>query len=567
MANEVVMPKLGLTMSEGTVEKWYKTEGDRIEKGELLLAVATDKLTNDVEADVAGTLLKILVPEGGTAACKAPIAYIGEPGEQIGGAAPAAPAATPAAPAAGKAPSGKVGIAVIGGGPGGYVAAIRAAQLGADVTLIEMDKMGGTCLNRGCIPTKALLRSAELAEEARKGGDIGVECGEIKVNWPKVQARREAVSAQLSGGVSGLMKLNKVRVIAGEAAFSGPKTLTVKTKKGEETLSPDKIIIAAGSVPATIPIPGLKENPACIDSTAALTLDKIPESMVIIGGGVIGLEMATAYNAFGTKCTVVELLPRLLPGMDAELTELVKKQMAQKGVEFYMEAQVTAVEKGGKNAVVTVQYKGEAQKLEAEKVLVAVGRRANTTSLNLAAAGIANDRGVITVNDRMETSVPGVYAIGDCVGRTMLSHVAMVMGEVAATNATGGDAAFDERTSPSCAYVNPEFAGVGLTEEQAKAANIDYKVGRFPLSANGKSLIVGCTDGMIKVLTDRKYNEIIGVHMVGPRATDMIHEAALAIRLECTAEEFVSTIHCHPTISEAMREAVLAVDKKAIHSK
>lgn len=565
MANEVVMPKLGLTMTEGTVEKWYKTEGDKVQKGELLLSVATDKLTNDVEADENGTLLKILVPEGGTVACKASIAYIGEAGETIGGAAPEAAKSVPAPAAA--APSGTVSIVVIGGGPGGYVAAIKAAQQGAEVTLIEKDKLGGTCLNRGCIPTKALLRSAEVADEARKGGEYGVECSDVTIKWDVVQARREAVSSQLSGGVSGLMKLNKVKVIQGEAIFTGPKTISVKTGRGEEILSPDRVIVAAGSVPATIPVPGMKENPNVIDSTGALCMDEIPESMIIIGGGVIGLELATAYAAFGTKCTVVELLPTLLPGMDAELTEMVKRQMEQKGVKFYMEAQAAAVEDGPKGAVVSVKYNGDVLKLEGEKVLVAVGRRSDAAALDLDAAGIKNNWGVISVNDRMETNVSGVYAVGDCVGKTMLSHVAMVMGEVAAVNAAGGDAVFDEKTSPSCAYVSPEFAGVGLTEEAAKAAGIDYKVGRFPLSANGKSLIVGGTDGMIKVLADKKYNEIIGVHMVGPRATDMIHEAALAIRLECTTEEFVSTIHCHPTVSEAMREAMLAVDHKAIHTK
>jgi dihydrolipoamide dehydrogenase len=387
----------------------------------------------------------------------------------------------------------------------------------------------------------------------------------VTIRWDVVQARRAGVSAQLSGGVAGLMKKNKVRVLSGEAVFTGPKTVSVKTAKGEETLSPDRIIVAAGSVPATIPVPGLKENPNVIDSTGALCLDRIPESMIIIGGGVIGLELATAYTAFGTKCTVVELLPTLLPGMDAELTGMVKRQMEQKGVKFYMEAQASAVEEGPKGAVVSVRQNGEILKLEGEKVLVAVGRKSDAAALNLDAAGIKNSWGVIEVNDRMETNVSGVYAVGDCVGRTMLSHVAMVMGEVAAVNAAGGDMVFDEKTSPSCAYVSPEFAGVGLTEEAARAAGIDYKVGRFPLAANGKSLIVGGTDGMIKVLADKKYNEIIGVHMVGPRATDMIHEAALAIRLECTTEEFVSTIHCHPTVSEAMREAMLAVDKKAIH--
>jgi len=559
------MPKLGLTMTEGTIEKWYKKEGEEVKKGDLLLSVVTDKLTNDVEADCSGVLLKIEAEEGSSAPCKGVIAWIGQAGEPVPGAAPApaAPAPAPAAPKSG------AGVVVIGGGPGGYVAAIKAARLGAGVTLIEKDRMGGTCLNRGCIPTKALLHAAEVKEEAETGGEIGIKVGGIDVDWAQVIARKDAVSAQLSNGVSGLMRLHKVKVVRGEACFTGPGTLSVAADGTAETMTPDRIIIATGAVPAIPPIPGVRDNPACIDSTALLSLEKLPASLVIIGGGVIGMEFAAAFARFGTKCTIVEMLPTLLPMMDGELTLLAKKQLEAKGVEFHMETQVVSVDPSPAGGVVNARTRdGGMLHIEAEKILVAVGRRANTASLHLEAAGIDNDRGRILVNDRMETNVQGVYAIGDCVfGRVQLAHTASAMGEVAAVNAMGGNAAYDERTNPSCVYVIPEYASVGYTEEKAKAAGLDYKVGRFPLSANGKSLIMGCTDGVIKVLADRKYNEILGVHIVGPRASDLIAEAALALKLECTTEELVSTIHGHPTISEALREAVLAVDGQAVHSK
>ena len=459
-------------------------------------------------------------------------------------------------------------VLVIGGGPGGYVAAIRAAQLGAGVTLIEKNKLGGTCLNVGCIPTKAILHSAELYEAIQKGARIGISAEGVSVDWPQVIAHKDAVSAQLSTGVSGLMKRNKIRVIEGEARFTAPKALKI-TKKDDsaEHLSADKIIIASGSAPALPPIPGVRENPNCIDSTGALSLPAVPKSMVVIGGGVIGIELASAYSRFGTKVTVVEMLPRLLPMMDGELTMTVQKQLAASGVEFCLEAQALAVEPSPVGARVRVRTGGRALYFEAEKVLVAVGRRADTAALNLEAAGIANDRGRITVNDRMETNVPGVYAVGDCVGRVMLAHTASAMGEVAAENALGKSAVYEQKTNPSCVYVSPEFAGVGLTEEQAQAAGIDYRVGKFPLAANGKSVIEGCADGVVKVLADKKYGEILGVHILGPRATDLIAEAALALRLEATVDELIGTIHAHPTVAEAVREAALAVGKRAIHSK
>lgn len=557
MAKEVVMPKLGLTMTEGTVEAWLKNEGDEVKEGEKLFSVSTDKLTNDIEATVSGKLLKILVPAGETVACLTPVAVIGAEGESYA----AAPAKT-AAPAKAEEKSAEGGgVLVIGGGPGGYVAAIRAAQLGAKVTLAERAEIGGTCLNRGCMPTKALLHSSEVYELATNSVDIGIIGRDVAVDWPRVQATRQSVSDKLTGGVRALMRANKVTVVEGEAKFTGPKTVKV----GDKTLNPDKIIIAVGSKPVMPPIPGLKECPACIDSTACLKLDHIPESLVVIGGGVIGVELGSVYRRFGSKVSVLELQDRILPQMDGELAELAAAQLVAEGMDLRTGAKVTRVDTTTNGAAVHAEIGGKDTVFEAEKVLVCVGRSPNLEGLGLDKAGIAVEGGFIKVDKRLETSVPGVFAVGDCSGRLMLAHAAMAMGEAAAENAMGGEAGFNEDKSPACAYVGPEIAGVGYTEERAKELGIEYIVGRFPTSANGRSLVSGCTGGLIKVLAGPKFGEILGVHILAPSATELIEEAALAIRLEATLDELTDTIHCHPTVAEALREAALAAQKRAIH--
>ena len=560
MGKVVVMPKLGLTMTEGTIDAWKKNEGDAVKEGEVLFSVSTDKLTNDIEAPASGTLLKIAVKAGDTAPVLAPIGFIGEPGEKIDlpdAAAPAAAAATPAAPAAAEGGS----VLVIGGGPGGYVAAIRSAQLGGKVTLIEKAEVGGTCLNRGCMPTKAMLHTSEIYEEATHSADIGIVGEKVSVDWPKVQAFRASVVEKLTSGVKALVKMNKITLVEGEAKFTGPKTVKV----GEKELTADKIIIAAGSYPIIPGIPGLKDSKAVIDSTACLSLDHIPESLLVIGGGVIGLELGSVYLRYGAKVTVVEMLPKLLPLMDGELTGMLQAKLAGQGMEILTGSQVLSVEDTGKGAKVKVKCPDGEKTIEAEKVLVSVGRGPLTQGLDLAKAGIKEEKGFIQTNAKMETNVPGVYAIGDCTGKLMLAHAAMAMGETAAENALGGDKSFDPDKSPSCAYVGPEFAGVGYTEERAKELGIDYKVGKFPTSGNGRSLVARETDGMVKILSGTKYGELLGVHILAPSATELIEEAALAINLECTLEEFTNTIHCHPTVAEAVRECALAVDKKAIH--
>ena len=461
-------------------------------------------------------------------------------------------------------------ILVVGGGPGGYVAALRAAQLGASVTVIERDRLGGTCLNVGCIPTKCLLHSGELLWDLRtQGAEIGVKVTGAEVNFPQVMAHKNAVSKKLTSGVAALLKGAGVVRMEGTARFIAPGTLEVTKPDGSaESLTADAVILAAGSVNAVPPIPGLTENPACIDSTGALALEKLPESMVVIGGGVIGLELACAYAAFGTKVTVVEALDHILPMLDGEVTRLAMQQLRRLGIDLRLQCPVQAVEESPVGARVVCRDKSGAEAaFEAEKVLVAVGRKANTAALDLDVGGIAHDRGRIIVNDRMETNIPGVWAIGDCVmGRAQLAHTASAMGEVAAENICGLDAVYDETTNPTCVYLLPEAAAVGLTEEAARERGLEFKTGKFPLAANGKSLILNGGKGLVKIVSAPD-GRVLGMHILGPRASDLIAEGALALKMGASVEDLITTIHSHPTVSEAVREAALNVEKRALHAR
>ena len=460
-------------------------------------------------------------------------------------------------------------ILVVGGGPGGYVAAIRAAQLGADVTVIERDRIGGTCLNVGCIPTKCLLQSAELACQLREQGpQIGITAPEIQVDFPRVMAHKDEISKMLGSGVAGLLQRNGVKRISGTASFTAPGTLQVTAPDGSvQAVTADRIILAVGSVNAEPPIPGLRETPACIDSTGALSLSALPKTLAVIGGGVIGLELACAYAGLGTRVTVVEMQPEVLPMMDSELTRIGLRHLKRMGITLHLETAVRAVESTAGGALVRCEGKdGGEIRVEAEKVLVAVGRRPNTALLNLEAGGILADRGRILTDDSMQTNVPGVYAVGDCVfGRAQLAHTASAMGETAAENALGGSARYDERTNPTCVYIWPEFAGVGPTEQQATRQGLSFRVGKFPLLANGKSLILNGGEGMVKLLSDPDSGRVLALHIIGPRASDLIAEGALAIRTGATVEDLISTIHSHPTVTEAIREAALSTEGRAIH--
>lgn len=454
-------------------------------------------------------------------------------------------------------------IVIIGGGPGGYVAAIRAAQLGSEVHLIEVDKLGGTCLNVGCIPTKALLHTAELYQEVLKGKKIGLDTDGVRVNWPVLLKHKEKVVNRLVQGTHGLLKANKVTVHKGYAMFEDRNTVRIEagaTKK----ISADKIILGTGSVPVQLRFPGA-DLPGVIDSTKALSLSEIPSSLIIIGGGVIGTEFAALYSSLGTKVTVVEMLPEILPPVEKQIVQIIKKELAGQGVTFLTETKMTEVEEKKEGLAVKVLGPQEEKELRGQYVLIAVGRKPNTAKLNLEKIGIKTNKGAVVVNDHFETSVPGIYAIGDCNGLNMLAHAASAQGIAAVEHSLGYNASYNKKLIPYSIYTNPEIAGVGLTEEQAQMQGIAYEVGVFPLAANGKSVIEGCITGLVKIITNKKYNEILGVHIIGPRATDLIGEATLAITLEATVEEVIAAVHAHPTISEALKEAAQAVTGMSIH--
>lgn len=458
-------------------------------------------------------------------------------------------------------------IVVLGGGPGGYVAAIRAAQLGADVTLIEKNKVGGTCLNVGCVPTKAILHAGELYQHIlHQTKGYGIHVDGVSFDWDKVLSKKKSIVKRLVLGVTGLLKKNKVTVINGMGKLGDDKTVVVETENGEtETVPYDKLILATGSRPAVLPVPGVQGNDDCIDSTGALALETLPKTMVIVGGGVIGIEFATAFANFGVKVQVVEATSKILPLMDEEMSKQLRRHLEKDGIEIYTDAKVLEIVKKDDQNEVVVQCGEETKRFEAEKVLIAVGRRTETEALELDANGIVNDRGRITVDAHMRTNKEDIYAVGDCVGQIMLAHVASQMGEVAVENALGIEKVFDAKTNPSCVYTNIEFAGVGYTEEQLHEEGIAYRVGTFPFMGNAKALIENGGKGSVKVLTSEAEGKILGVHILGPRATDLIAEAALMIGLEARAEDVIETIHAHPTLAEATREAVLATENRAIH--
>jgi len=448
--------------------------------------------------------------------------------------------------------SGRKRVAVIGGGPGGYVAAIRAAQLGAEVTHV------------GCIPTKVLLHTAEAYTLAKEGAAIGLKAGNVSVDWDGLMARKRAVVDTLVAGVGTLMASNGITVVRGTASFLSPRELSVALSEGgTRIVRADSVIISTGSEPVVPPIPGF-ELDGVITSTEALSLEKLPESVVLVGGGVIGMEFASLFSSFGVKVTVVEMLPGILPMLDGEIVGILRGVLERKGVVFHTSSKVTGVEKKGTGLSVSVETPRGATKLEAEKVLVSVGRRPVTRGLGLEKIGLSMDRSRIKTDKKMETSVKGVYAVGDCASPIMLAHVASREGEVAAENIMGHKTEMDYKTVPNAVYTAPEIASVGLTEKEASEKGFRVKIGRFPLMANGKSLIMNETDGLVKYVVDEKYDEILGVHIIGPRATDLIVEGALALRLEATVDELVTTVHAHPTVGEALLEGALAVRGRSI---
>ncbi|MBR1704778.1 MAG: dihydrolipoyl dehydrogenase [Clostridia bacterium] len=452
-------------------------------------------------------------------------------------------------------------ITVIGGGPGGYIAAIRAAQLGATVHLVEKESLGGTCLNVGCIPTKALIHTAEKFQELTKEANNGLCIDKASVDWARLQKHKNQVVKKLVRGVKGLEAANGVQVHGGAATLKDGKTVLLED--GSELVS-DVIILATGSSPAVIPFEG-HDLPGVVDSTGALSFEELPEKLCILGGGVIGCEFAYLFNALGVDVTVIEMMPQILPPVDESAAYVLREELTKQGIKFRTDTKLEKVEQNGEGLLVFTSSGDLKEQFECDKFIVAIGRRPNTKGIGLEDAGVAvSERGFIEVNENFETSVPGIFAIGDCNGQIMLAHAAEEQGVAAVEHAMGETPTYDGSVCPSCIYTSPECAAVGLTEQAARNAGLSYKVGLFPLAGNGKALIEGDQTGFVKIITEEATGKILGAHLVGPRVTDMVGELAVAMRLGATAADVAETIHPHPTVSESIKEAALDVDFKAL---
>lgn len=472
-------------------------------------------------------------------------------------------------------------VVVIGAGPGGYPAAIRAAQLGARVVVVESDNPGGTCLNWGCIPTKTMIGSVGALHTLKHAADFGLKAEGVGVDFPRLMSRKDKVVKQLVGGVGYLFKKHKIRQVEGVGSLADRNTVEVKKPDGStERITTNHIVIATGSIPARVPIPGISDadvftsnqevkrknaegtlaTGAIWTSNEAVSAKDIPGEMVVVGGGVIGCEFSYTYNGLGTRCTILEMMPRLIPTMDADLSAELEKVLKKQGITINTSVKVTRVEdRDGRKAVYyTPADGGEEKFLPADVVLVSIGRVPFTEGLNLEKVGVEiglpTNKRAIKVNHRMQTSVPNIYAIGDVIGGG-LAHVATMEGLVAAANIRGHAEEMDYKAVPACIYTEPEVASVGLTEQEARDKGYPVKVGSFPFRNLGKAMAIEERDGFVKVVADDRYGEILGVHIIGPHATDLIHEAVVSIQLENTVEELMRTIHAHPTLAEAIGQA------------
>lgn len=456
-------------------------------------------------------------------------------------------------------------ITVIGGGPGGYVAAIRAAQLGADVVLVEKEHLGGTCLNKGCIPTKALLASAHAMHTAAHSESFGVKASAV-LDWKTVQKNRQETVEKLVSGVEGLLRANKVKVLRGTAEFASQKSIIVRDASGKaaETVEADRFIIATGSEPAVPPIAGIEKG-LHADSTEALKFDERPASLIVIGGGVIGTELAAAYNEFGTNVTVVELADTILPGMDADAVRTVTGRLTSDGVDILAGSRVEEIGEDTKGKFCTVTDKtGNKKTVYAEKILVCVGRKPDFTKLSLEKAGIEYGT-FIRVNDNLQTTNKNIYAIGDANGLLMLAGAASEQGIIAAENCFEKNTSYDKANSPRMAFVTPEIAEVGASEKELSERREDFGTGFFPAVGNGRSVVEHETSGFVKIFFGKKYGEILGAVIVGPQANELISTITLAIKAEATITELTDMSFGHPILGECLHEAALAADGRAIH--
>ena len=459
----------------------------------------------------------------------------------------------------------EIDVVIIGGGPGGYVSAIKAAHLGLKAVLVEKDKLGGVCLNRGCIPTKALVSTAELLNHLQRAGEFGIQVKDYSIDFPAIMKRKDLITQRLSSGVGQLMKANQVRVARGEGKIIEPGKVEVTNTAGEKELIKTKnIIIATGSKVMKLPIPGI-DSEGVITSDEALSLSELPSRMLIIGGGVVGIEFAGIFKALGVEITVVEMLPRILPPIDEEIARRLTQLLKRKRIEILTDCKVKEIKSTNQNLEVLVSTSDGEKKIETEKILLAAGRVPELGNIDVQRLDIELDGKAIKVDKKMRTNIPGIYAVGDVVGRIMLAHVASREGIVAVENISGKETLMDYKVVPNCVFSMPEVASVGLTEEEARKENNNIKVSKFPFMANGKALGMGETEGMVKIIADADTSELLGFHILGVHASDLIAEGTLALSMEATAFEIINTIHAHPTLAEAIAEAAEGIVGKPIH--
>jgi dihydrolipoamide dehydrogenase len=453
-------------------------------------------------------------------------------------------------------------IAIVGGGPGGYVAAIHAAHLGASVALIEKDRLGGTCLNRGCIPTKALVKSADVLSEAKRAADFGIEVSSASANFQKVMARKNAVVEKLVTGVEQLMKANRITVYKGVGCLTSPHNITVNN----QDITARKIIIATGSESTLLPIPGLDLH-GVLTTDDLLELDELPRSMVVIGGSYVGVEFACIFNTFGTEVTIVKRRPLQLEPVDAEIGRRFAQMLPRRGIRVITGAAVKAIRQEEDSLKVVWDAPEGEVGVAGQTVLMATGRNPYTEGLGIEELGINTNDGAIAGNERMETNLKDMYAIGDVLGKNMLAHVASYEGEIAVENALGHSRQADYKAVPSCIFAQPEVAGVGITEAEAASAGIPHKVSKFPFLACGRAVAMDDTAGMVKIICDSGSGKVLGMHIMGPHASDIIAEGALVMQLGGTAQDIAHTIYAHPTLPEAVREAAMGQIYGSIHFK
>ncbi|MGI9229408.1 MAG: dihydrolipoyl dehydrogenase [Gammaproteobacteria bacterium] len=559
MPEDIKLPDIGDFTDVEIVEVHIKV-GTVLQREDPIVTLETDKASMEIPAEQAGTVTAVHVKTGDTVSEGARLISLQAAEADQPEPPPSEPPPTTEAgtTATDLAPVSRVDsdintqVVVLGSGPGGYTAAFRAADLGKDTVLIEHHAaLGGVCLNVGCIPSKALLHAAKVISEAKEAADFGIDFDSPSIDRTKLKAWKDKVLGQLSKGLTALAGQRKITVLQGTGRFSAGNQITLTTPEGEKTVGFEQAIIAAGSRVATLP--ELPDDPRIMDSTSALELQDIPKRLLVIGGGIIGLEMATVYHELGSRITVVEMLDRLIPGADADIVQPLHKRLQKQYENIYLGTAVTAIKTDKKG--LTVSFNGDKAPAEDtfDRILVAIGRRPNGDRINAEAAGVqVTEQGFIPVDKQQRSNVPHIFAVGDITGEPMLAHKAVHEGKVAAEVAAGLKSAFDARVIPSVAYTDPEVAWVGLTETEAKAQGLDYGKGVFPWAASGRSLTLGRNEGITRLLFDKQTGQVIGAGIVGPNAGDLIAEVALTIEMGCDAEDIALTVHPHPTLSETI---------------